>query len=136
MPVAGLQFGVAPEHAGCAAYCPFDPHSSGTLPLQIAVPGVHTLHWPAPSHLPTPAAQLVPDAFGRNPHANPVQLDVRHSLAGAGHCADASHSTHVALASSQYGFGDAQATVGSHCPLLLHDWTLSPTHFTVPGVQA
>lgn len=63
-PVLGSHVGVVPLHAGFCAYCPLLPHTSGTLPLQIAVPGVHRLHWPAPSHLPRPDPHTVPDAFG------------------------------------------------------------------------
>ena len=64
VPVGASQFGVAPLHAGCWAYWPFEPHLSGTLPLQIAVPGVHTLHCPAPSQVPEPPPHTVPLALG------------------------------------------------------------------------
>jgi hypothetical protein len=44
VPLARSHTGVAPEQAGCAVYCPFAPHRSGTLPLRVLVDGVHTLH--------------------------------------------------------------------------------------------
>ncbi len=43
-PVAGEQFGFAPEQAGCGVYCPLLPQTIGTLPLQVLLPGWHTLH--------------------------------------------------------------------------------------------
>ncbi len=100
VPVAALQFGVAPEQAGWAVYCPFAPQTNGMLPLHIAVPGVHRLHCPAPSHLPDPAMHAVFRALGVVPQAFAAQVAVIHSFE-AGHWPAAVHSTHVEDAVSQ-----------------------------------
>jgi hypothetical protein len=76
VPLERSQIGAAPEHAGCDVYCPFEPQTSGTLPLQVFVPGVQRLHWPEPLHVPAPPPQVAPELFGELTQALPLQLTV------------------------------------------------------------
>lgn len=76
VPVARSQIGAAPAHAACAVYWPLPLQSWGTLPLQVRVPGWHTLHWPLPSHCPAPPPHVAPRALGDEPQAVALHVAV------------------------------------------------------------